>query len=160
MKKLKIGIFAFTSDEGCIMQILESLNYNFEKFIDFIDIKHFRLILPNKKLTKMDVAYIEGAISTEKDLKKIKEIREKSKKIVAIGSCAINGSPANQRNFFNNDVKERIKPFLEKFNHFENVEPIEKYIKVDEKIHGCPIPEKGFIDSLEKNLVEFGVKNA
>ncbi len=160
MKKLKIGIFAFTSDEGCIMQILESLNSTFEELKDYLDIRHFRLLIPKKEMQKMDVAFIEGAISTKKDLELLKKIRENSKKIVAIGSCAINGVPSNMRNSFDEKTKSKIKSFLEKFEHFDTVEPIEKYIEVDEKINGCPISEENFIICLKKYIDEFGVKNA
>lgn len=160
MKKLKIGIFAFTSDEGCIMQILESFNDTFEELKNLIDIRHFRLLIPDTKIGEMDVAFVEGAISTEKDLDFLENIRKNSKKVVAIGSCAINGAPSNMRNIFDGEKKEKIKSFLEKFQHFEKVEPIEKYVKVDEKIDGCPISEKGFIDCLKKYIDEFGVKNA
>ncbi len=160
MEKLKIGIFAFTSDEGCVMQVLESFNHSFENLKDFIEIKHFRLLMPKNKMNDIDVSFVEGAISTKKDLDIIKKIRKNSKKVVAMGSCAMNGAPSNMRNSFDESVKKEIKPFLEKFEHFESVEPLKKYIEVDDTIPGCPISEDGFLKCLKKYLKEFGVKNA
>ncbi|MCD6547065.1 MAG: hypothetical protein J7K22_00765 [Nanoarchaeota archaeon] len=160
MKKLSIGIFSFTCDEGCSMQILEVFNNKFKEWENLIEIKHFRLISPRKDIEKLDVAFVEGAISTKRDLEGLKKVRETSKKVIAIGSCAINGFPSNQRNFFDKKVKQKIKPFLKKFNHLENVEPIKKFISVDGEINGCPISEDDFIKVLEDCLIEFGVKDA
>jgi len=142
------------------MQILEVFNKKFSDWEKCIDIKHFRLITPKKDIENIDVAFVEGAISTEHDLNGLKKVRETSKKLVAIGSCAITGFPSNNRNFFDNKTLDKIKPTLAKFKHLEKVEPIKKFVKVDEEINGCPMDASKFIEVMEKYLVEFGVKNA
>lgn len=100
MKKLKIGIFAFTADEGCAIQFLEILNRKFEDWKKVLDIQYCRLLKSKNKVKGLDVAFIEGAVATYREEEALKEIRKNAKRVVAVGSCAIEGSPSNLRNFF------------------------------------------------------------
>ena len=90
------------------MQILEVFNKKFEEWEKYLDIKHFRLITPRHDFEDIDVAFVEGAISTEHDLNGLKRVRETTKKLVAIGSCAISGFPSNNRNFFDKEILKML----------------------------------------------------
>ncbi len=74
---------------------------------------------------------------------------------MAVGSCAVVGSPSNQRNFFNRDSLEEIKAILEKFKYKEKVLKITDIVSVDESIPGCPMDEKNFLTVLNKYLAEY-----
>ncbi len=158
--KLKVGIFSFTCDEGCSMVFLEILNQKFFEWNDLIEFKHFRLIQSKSEIKNLDVAFVEGAISTKEELKKIKVIRKNSKKLVLLGSCAISGSPSNLRNFFDEKKKEEIKEIIKKFGHMKKVLAVKEVVKADEEVPGCPMQEEKFVEIVEKFLKEFGVKNA
>ncbi len=158
MKKIKVGIFSFTCDEGCSITFLEILNKKFSEWKDFLDFKHFRLLQKKSQIKGLDIAFIEGAISTFKEVKKIKEIRKNAKKVVLMGNCAINGSPSNARNFFDEERKKEIQPIVEKFGHKEKVSSVKELIKADYLVPGCPMDENKFIEIMEKCLKEFGVK--
>ena len=160
MAKLKVGIFSFTCDEGCSMQILETLNYKYSEWKNKIDFVDFRLIKSPEKTKEIDVSFVEGAIATEDDVKRIKKIRNTSKEVVAMGSCAIIGAPSNHRNFFDEKLKKQIKPFLDKFKHREKVQPLKDFIKINAEITGCPISEEDFVETLEKYIKKYGVKHA
>jgi Coenzyme F420-reducing hydrogenase, gamma subunit len=71
---------------------------------------------------------------------------------VAIGSCAVLGAPANQRNFFNQRQLEEIKPILEKFRYKEKVLKVADIVKVDEVVPGCPMDEKKFMEIINKYI--------
>lgn len=157
MKKLKIGIFSFTGDEGCVINFLEILNYKFFEWKDHINIKYCKALKSKNVLENIDVAFVEGAISNKKEVRILKKIRKNSKKIVAIGSCAIDGSPANHRNFFDRATKKEIRPIMKKFGHIKKVVPLNKIVEVDAEVPGCPIIEKAFVDCLENYLKEFKV---
>ncbi|MEM4257472.1 MAG: hypothetical protein QXU92_00305 [Candidatus Diapherotrites archaeon] len=157
-KKLRVGIFSFTGDEGCVITFVEILNYKLKDWKDKVDFVYARILKANNTMNDLDVAFVEGAISNSKELKLLQEIRDKAKKVVAIGSCAINGSPSNNRNFFDKERLEEIKPILERFSHLPSVEPIGKYIKVDAEVPGCPIIEEKFIQIMENYFKEFGVE--
>ncbi|MEM3606999.1 MAG: hypothetical protein QXE30_05085, partial [Candidatus Bathyarchaeia archaeon] len=129
----------------------------FFKWKDLIDFKYFKLLKSKNELKDLDVAFVEGAISTFKEEKKLREIRKNSKILVAIGSCAVNGSPSNQRNFFSQDTKNEIKMILDNFGHKDKVSALNEIIKVDFSVPGCPMDENVFLDVLNKCLKEFKV---
>jgi len=155
--KLKVGLFSFTSDEGCSMIFLELMNNNFFDWEKIIDFKYFKLLKSKNELKDLDVAFVEGAISTFKEEKKLKEIRKKSKKLVAIGSCAVDGSPSNQRNFFSKDKKEEIELILDEFGYRKKVSALNEIVTIDENVLGCPMEEEKFLEVLNKYLKEFKV---
>ena len=105
-----------------------------------------------KPIRPMDIAFVEGAISTPSEIRKLKLIRKNATKLVALGSGAINGWPSNLRNDFNNVKKKEIAKLIEKLNQIEKVSPIKKFIKVDDEIPGCPMDEKLFIRKMESYL--------
>ena len=155
--KLKVGLFSFTSDEGCSMIFLELMNNHFFDWEKLIDFKYFKLLKSKGEIKDLDVAFVEGAISTFKEEKRLKEIRKNSKKLVAIGSCAVNGSPSNQRNFFSDDTKREIKMVMDNFGHRDKVSALNEIVKVDDNVPGCPMEEDKFLEVLNKHLKEFKV---
>jgi coenzyme F420-reducing hydrogenase gamma subunit len=155
--KLKVGFFSFTSDEGCMMILLELMNTHIAEWEKLLDIKHCKLLKSKNDFHNLDVAFVEGAISTLKEEARLKEIRKNTKRLVAIGSCATNGSPSNQRNFFSDDTKAEIKMVLDNFGHREKVSPLNEIVKVDDSVPGCPMDETKFLEVLDKYLKEFKV---
>lgn len=152
MKKIKVGLFSFTCDEGCTMTFLEILNKKFFEWKDYLEFKHARIFQSKSCMKKLDVAIIEGAISNSKEVKELKKIRRFSKKLIAIGNCAINGNPSNVRNFFDSKKMEEIKPILEKFGHLPKVYSVSELVKIDDCVHGCPVDEKKLVKVIEKFL--------
>lgn len=151
--KLKIGWFSFTCCEDSTIIFTELLNQNYSQWLSKIEFVHARIFKKeDDEIKPMDIAFVEGAISSDEQEKKLRKIREKAKILVAIGSCAVLGSPANQRNFFNQRQMEEIKPILEKFKYKDKVVKISDIVAVDEIVPGCPMEEKVFLKILEKYL--------
>jgi len=139
------------------MIFLELMNDYFFEWEKIIDFKYLKLLKSKNELKDLDVAFVDGAISTFKEEDKLKEIRKKSKKLVAIGSCAVNGSPSNQRNFFSEDTKREIKVILDNFGHRDKVSALNEIVTVDDYVPGCPMEESKFLEVLNKYLKEFKV---
>ncbi len=137
----KVGFFSFTCCEGCIIVFLELLNKKYFEYLKKMKIENFRQIKTSEKIKKLDIAFVEGAISTESEIRKLKEIREKSKLLVALGSAAVNGYPSNQRNNFSKNKKQEIQKLIKKFHQLKSVEPLKSFVKVDDEIPGCPVDE-------------------
>jgi coenzyme F420-reducing hydrogenase gamma subunit len=95
---------------------------------------------------------VEGAITTERDLREIKKVREMSKILIGMGNCTITGMPTCQRNNFNEEQTEAIKEDLEKFDFLEKCLPVKEVVHMDDEVPGCPMDEKKFIEVLEKYL--------
>ena len=143
------------------MVMIELMNDNFFRWKELVDFRHARVMRKNNDMTDLDVAFVEGAITNEKDEEELKKIRQSSKKLVTIGSCAINGMPAAQRNNFNEELKKEIEFLIQRFNQAEKVKRGEaRIVKVDDEVEGCPMEEKVFLEKLDKYLKEFGVIDA
>ncbi len=159
-KKLKIGWFSFTCCEDSTMVWIELMNENFFEWKKLLDIRHARVLKKKNKLQDIDVAFVEGAITNESDARELKEIRKNSKRLVAIGACAVNGMPAAQRNMFDPQLKEEIEFLLKRFKQADKVRMVKEIVQVDDEVQGCPMEEEVFLNILDKYLKEFGVVNA
>lgn len=158
--KLNVGWFSFTCCEDSTIVFIELMNEKFFEWRKLMDFKYFRTLKSNNSISDLDIAFVEGAISSKKEEETLIKIRENSKKLVAIGSCACTGSPANQRNFFDQGTKNEIKFILDRFNLKESVSPLSHFIKVDDYISGCPMEEKVFLTKLHHYFKEFELINA
>ncbi|MBI5254707.1 nickel-dependent hydrogenase large subunit [Candidatus Falkowbacteria bacterium] len=146
--KPKIAMFDLTGCQGCEFHLL-SLDESLADLFQDFEITNWRL-LQEPEMADFDVAFVEGAATTSAHVELLKKIRATSKIVVALGACAITGNvfyglSAEQReaaakNIYGDDYK--IKS--------EFLEPIEKFIKVDEKIQGCPPDIETFKTFLQK----------
>ncbi|MHA1506303.1 MAG: 4Fe-4S dicluster domain-containing protein [Candidatus Asgardarchaeia archaeon] len=145
---LKIGIYAFGGCEGCRYRLLESILN-----LDGVEIAYEPLLGLNEEADRYDVAFIEGAIISEEDLKKVREIREKSKFLVALGSCATLGGIPGLRKFSNREGIESVYKGKEIMVSILEEPPsaLSKYVKVDYEIRGCP-PTSEELVRLIRNL--------
>ena len=75
-------------------------------------------------------------------------------------AALVPGSPANQRNFFDQVTKNEIQFILDRFDNREFVSPLSDIVKVDDYISGCPMDEKLFLTKLNQYLKEFEIVNA
>jgi len=152
--KIKVGWFSFTCCEDSTIIFTELLNQNYKLWLSKIDFVHARIFRrdDSQEIKPMDIAFVEGAITSDRQEEKLKKIRKQAKILVAIGSCAVLGAPANQRNFFNQRQLEEIKPILEKFRYKEKVLKVADIVKVDEIVPGCPMDEKKFMEIINKYI--------
>ena len=156
-KKLRIGWFSFSCCEDSTIVFTELLNDHYEIWRQALDIRHARVLQTHNVLDELDVAFIEGALASPDHETKVKEIREKSTKVVAIGACACIGMPSTQRNNFTDDQKEKIAFLIEKFPFADKAKKLDEVIVVDECIQGCPMIESSFLAALDKLLHEFDI---
>lgn len=154
MTKLRIGWFTFTCCEDSTIMFTELLNLHYREWLEKIEFVHARVLRKDdtKELQPMDVAFVEGAISSDSQEAKLKAIREKAKTLVAIGSCAVTGSPSAQRNFFNESQKKEIQEILDKFKYKEKVLRLADIVKVDASVPGCPMNEQLFLEIMARFL--------
>ena len=160
MQKIRVGWFSFSCCEDSTIVFTEMLN---EHYKDWFKIMHFasaRILQKKEDITNLDIAFVEGAIASEKDALKLKKIRENSKKLVAIGSCAVTGMPSAQRNEFDEERKKEIQFLVDRFRLAPSVVPLEKIVVVDYKVTGCPMAEDAFLKVLEQVMKDLGVGNA
>ena len=157
-KKLRVGWFTFTCCEDSTVIFTELLNDHWREWKRLIDFRHARVLKSHNVLDELDVAFVEGALSSQAHIDKLKEIRQKSKKIVAVGSCAVVGLPSSQRNTFGPDDIEAIRePYLEKFKYLPKVLKLADVVKIDAQLPGCPMDPKQFLKLVDEVLKEFKI---
>jgi coenzyme F420-reducing hydrogenase gamma subunit len=84
----------------------------------------------NNSLAGLDVAFIEGAISSKSQANEVQRIRENAKYVVAIGACACTGQPSTSRNQFVSDqLSERIRWYLSHFDYGKEVKSLGEVIR-------------------------------
>jgi NAD-reducing hydrogenase small subunit len=111
----------------------------------------------------VDVVLVEGAVSSEEDLHRIKLVRERSKILVAFGDCAVTSNVPGMRNpigiapllaraylenvDINPMIPNRVVPML-----LPTSQPLNRFVDVDVFLPGCP-PHADLIYSLLDDLL-------
>ncbi|MFC1789937.1 nickel-dependent hydrogenase large subunit [Patescibacteria group bacterium] len=160
MAKTKIAFFGLTGCEGCEFQLLSLDEQLLDLFQDF-EITHWRLMREDQK-EDFDIAFVEGAATTPDHIKILKKIRQTSKTVVALGACALTGNVFAQ---LSPEQRKKLAPQIYNSQYrlkAEFLEPIEKFIKVDLKIPGCP-PNlemfKQFLAKLKKEITDSKIQD-
>jgi coenzyme F420-reducing hydrogenase gamma subunit len=156
-KKLIIGWFSFSCCEDSTIMFTELLNDHFTEWTKLLEFKHARVLQNHNVLGDMDVAFIEGAVTSDEEEKLVKQIRALAKKVVTIGSCATMGLPSGQRNQFDADTQASIQFLLDRFGQSKKVRSIPEVIEVDAKVPGCPMDEKKILEVVNGYLNEFKI---
>lgn len=149
-KKPVLGIVSFTCDQGCQFTILfiDKLFQILKKF----DVQYFHLLKEKNRKAKFDVCFVEGAVSSKKEVQKLKEIRKKSKVLVALGACACHGGVPAMRNFIENKELEKYVYNQGMLKGSIPAAGIGEYVKVDYYMYGCPIIKEEFVNFLNQFL--------
>jgi len=157
-KRLVVGWFSFTCCEDSTILFTELLNDHFDEWKRVIEFRHMKALKTKNSLAGLDVAFIEGAISSESQAKEVSEIRENAKYVVAIGACACTGQPSTIRNrFTSQQIDERIQWYLSHFDYGKEVKKLNEVIQVDDMVRGCPMKTPSFLQTLNKYLELFGI---
>lgn len=143
-KKPKLGFFSFTCCQGCEFTVL-FIDQIFDILKNF-DVQYFHLLKEKNREVEFDLVFIEGAVTSNREIRKLKEIRKKSKFVVAIGACACHGGIPAMRNFIEN--KDLLKYVYNQHMLKDSVPAagIGEHIKVDYYMYGCPIIKEEFIE--------------
>jgi coenzyme F420-reducing hydrogenase gamma subunit len=106
---------------------------------------------------KVDIAFVEGSISTTDELTRIQRVRANSRLVVTLGACATAGGLQALRNL--DDSNEAWKHALyaqpEFIQTLDRAEPVSEHIKVDFEIWGCPVNGPQVLATVQQLL--FGV---
>ncbi|MFH1407459.1 MAG: hypothetical protein ABIG91_00245, partial [Patescibacteria group bacterium] len=139
----------------------ELLNDHFDEWKKVVEFRHLKVLKTKNSLKDLDVAFIEGAISSKKQEEEVKKIRENAKYVVAVGACACTGMPSSSRNeFADKEIDEKVQWYLNHFDYSAKVKRLDEVIAVDDKVPGCPMNVKTFMEILEKYLKVFGIYDA
>lgn len=146
-EKIKVALYKFGACAGCQLQIL-MLD---EHILDLLKIVNFEFITEYKSNNiddDYDIGLVEGAITCQEDIERLKILREHSKFLVALGACATYGGIIALKNWKNiEELINRVYDNKDQVGTLSTAKPASDYIKIDESIYGCP-PNKDEIVEL------------
>ncbi len=152
MAKPKVGFYDITGCQGCLLSVI----FNEDEILDIInavDIKEFRFIMGEKYDGPLDIAFIEGAVVSKEDLEMVKRLRERSKVVVALGTCACHGNIPSLRSFNEKNIEYlKYDKKNEKQKDFGEPSPIIKHINVEYCVSGCP-PDREEVKRFIKEIL-------
>jgi NAD-reducing hydrogenase small subunit len=148
---------------GCHMSFLDMDERLFE-VAERADLVYSPLVDAKEYPERVDVCLVEGAVSSEEDLRRIRHIRERTRILVSFGDCAVTTNvpglrnpigpePLLRRAFVENvserpGVPDQVVPAL-----LPKALPVHQVVKVDVFIPGCP-PSADIIYDALNDLLE------
>lgn len=162
MKKVKVATVWLDGCSGCHMSLLD-VDSALISLARRIDLVYGPLVDAQEFPQDVEVTLVEGAVSTQDDLNKIQQIRQRTRVLISLGDCAVTGNVPAMRNSVpvskllqavyvegadeNQIVPDRVPPLL------KNARPVREFVKVDMSLPGCPPPAKT-IATVLTDLVE------
>ncbi len=153
--KPRIAVHKFSSCDGCQLAIL-NMGEDLLLLHELVDVAHFAEAGAVDPDAAVDIAIVEGSVSTPDEVERIKGIRERSRYLITVGACATAGGIQALRNLA--DAGEWIKAVYaqpEYINSLDTSTAIAGHVKVDLELWGCPVNGRQVIAALRALL--FGV---
>jgi coenzyme F420-reducing hydrogenase gamma subunit len=148
----RVAFFDFTGCEGCQLTVVDALQ-TYPELLGAIELVAFREAMTEAS-DEYDIAFVEGSCARESDVKRLQDIRERARFVVALGACAHLGGINAIRNRL--DLRETQQSVYGEYAHWFEVgdaKAIGDVIAVDAVIPGCPIDRHEFI-AVVKGLLQ------
>ena len=176
MPKTKVATVWLDGCSGCHMSLLD-MDAALVPLGEKIDLVYGPLVDTPEFPGDVDVTLVEGAISSDEDQRKILNIRERTRILVALGDCAVTGNVPALRNgictkkmlehiYVDGADEGKIIPTEEVPALLKQARPLREFVNIDYWLPGCPPSAAailGFVTDLlegrkpESNqLVKFG----
>lgn len=139
LNKPRVAVHKFSSCDGCQLAFL-NLGEDLLTLAGRVELVHFAEAGPLDPESDVDIAFVEGSVSTSEDLERIQHIRAHSRLLIAIGACATSGGVQGLRNgVFDASWVTQIYSHPEAITSLERSTPIASHVKVDFELWGCPV---------------------
>lgn len=142
MARPRLGVWKFASCDGCQLTLLDCEDELLE-IAGQVEIAYFLEATRRPLRGTVDIALVEGSITTAADAERIQAVRRAAKVLVTIGACATAGGIQALRN--SADVAEYrsvVYARPEYVSTLERSSAIAEHVPVDFELRGCPI-DKG-----------------
>ena len=147
-----LAVWKFSSCDGCQLSLLDCED-ELLAVAGALDIAYFLEATSASVEGPYDVSIVEGSITTSHELDRIREIRESSRTLIAIGACATSGGIQALRNFA--DVEEFTQVVYATPDYITTLTdstPISANVPVDFELQGCPISKEQLLEVISAYL--------
>jgi NAD-reducing hydrogenase small subunit len=148
MSKAKLATMWLDGCSGCHMSFLD-VDEGLISLAERVELVYSPLVDIPEYPHGVDIAIVEGAVSSEEDVEKIRQVRERTRILVALGDCAITTNVTGMRNPIPlKTIYERV--YVEGSDaqkgipseglpvHLKHAVPLHDVVKVDLHVPGCP----------------------
>lgn len=141
MTKPTLATVSLGGCEGCHVALLDA-HEGLLDLLDQVDLIYSPFSGPAEIPAHADIVMVEGAVTTDEDLRRLKAARAAADTLVAIGSCAVLGGIGGLRNLSRlADVKATAFGDAEKSDSLPQllprVHPVTDFVDVDISVSGC-----------------------
>jgi len=151
--KPKVAFFDFTCCEGCQLDALNIEGQDLVDLVNAIDIVEFREVATGRA-DRYDIAFVEGSITRESEIPRLKDIRERSGLVIALGACAaIGGINCLKNHLPMGEALEIVYGDDAKYYDTIPARPIHAVIPVDFTVPGCPINTAEYLRIVKELLL-------
>jgi coenzyme F420-reducing hydrogenase gamma subunit len=136
--KPTLAVWKFASCDGCQLSILDCED-ELLPLAGEIEIRHFLEAGRTDPDGTYDVSIVEGSVTTPEDAERIRDIRSRSRRLIAIGACATAGGIQALRNFADVDgFVSLVYASPQYISTLRDSTPSSEHVKVDFELQGCP----------------------
>lgn len=148
MNRKRLATVWLDGCSGCHMSFLD-IDEKLLALADLIELVYSPLVDRKDFPNEVDITLIEGAVSSEEDLEKVRHIRKHTHTLISLGDCSVTGNVPAMRNsvgaesvlrrvyldqsLYNTQIPDKVVPRL-----LPLVRPVHSVVKVDVYIPGCP----------------------
>lgn len=148
MSKLKLATVWLDGCSGCHMSLLD-MDENLFALAEQVEVVYSPLVDHKVFPDQVDITLVEGAVSTDEDVHKIRHIRERTRTLVSLGDCAVTANVPSMRNSFgvkaicDRAYRENVTLDAGVPDHqlpklLDRSVPVNEVVKVDVFVPGCP----------------------
>jgi coenzyme F420-reducing hydrogenase gamma subunit len=151
-RRPRLAVWKFASCDGCQLSLLNCED-ELLSIAGEVDIAYFLEASRATVRGPYDLSLVEGSITTQEDAARIQQVRRASRHLVTIGACATAGGIQALRNF--KDVGEFISIVYATPDYIDALEtstPIERHVRVDFELRGCPINKDQLVEVISAFL--------
>jgi len=159
MSRPRIATIWLDGCSGCHMSFLD-MDERLLAVAERADLVYSPLVDAKVYPEDVDVVLVEGAVSTDEDMERIRTVRSRTKIVVALGDCAVTTNVPGMRNVYASAEPLFQRAYVENVTvnlgmpskglprHLPKTLPVHKVVKVDVFLPGCPPSADLIFDTL------------
>ena len=148
MSNPTLAVHKFSSCDGCQLSIL-NLEDELLDLVGAVEVAYFLEASSKIQPGPYDIAMVEGSVTTPHEAERIRKIRQESKFLIAIGTCATAGGIQSLRNFGNaGEMANFTYDHPEYLHYLDTSTAISEHVQVDLEIWGCPLNKYQLLETV------------